>query len=107
MKIIRRYLEAARVPSPVARRLRVLAFDPSLTTHLETASFNEIVIQLPWEDLAPGPVGEYVEVVDVDPASGVFYYPSTSTTRICWPRTGSPPRSRTRSSISRWSTPSP
>ena len=23
----------------------------------------------------PGPVGEYVEVVDVDPASGVFYYP--------------------------------
>ena len=57
------------------RRLRVLAFDPSLATRLATASFNEITVAIPWEELAPGPVGEYIEVVDVDPASGVFYYP--------------------------------
>jgi hypothetical protein len=75
MQMIRRYLEAARVPEPVTRRLRVLAFDPSLATRLSTASFNEITVQLRWEDLEPGPVGEYLEVVDVDPASGVFYYP--------------------------------
>ena len=57
------------------RRLRVLAFDPSLATRIATASFNEITVAIPWEELAPGPVGEYIEVVDVDPASGVFYYP--------------------------------
>lgn len=75
MAILRRYLEAARVPAPVTRRLRVLAFDPSLTTRLETATFNEITVEILWEELAAGPVGEYVEVVDCDPASGVFYHP--------------------------------
>src|SRR5688572_12214781 len=75
MAMVKRILEAARVPAPVTRRLRVLAFDPSLATRLETAAFNEITVALPWEDLEPGPVGEYVEVVDHDPASGVFYHP--------------------------------
>jgi hypothetical protein len=72
---VKHYLEAARVPVPVVRRLRVLSFDPSLATRLATSAFNEITVEIPWEDLEPGPVGEYVEVVDVDPASGVFYYP--------------------------------
>jgi len=53
----------------------VLAFDPSLATRLSSVSFNEITAEVRWEDLPPGPVGEYVEVVDVDPASGVFYHP--------------------------------
>lgn len=69
-------------PPPV-RRLRVYAFDPSLATRLETAQVNEIVLHLPWEVepttgesiVAPGPVGEYIEVVDYDPASGSFYAP--------------------------------
>jgi hypothetical protein len=69
------HLEAARVPAPVVRRLRILAFDPSLATRLSTAAFNEITAAIPWEDLQLGPVGEYLEVVDVDPASGVFYHP--------------------------------
>ncbi|MDH4066360.1 MAG: hypothetical protein OEW19_18315, partial [Acidobacteriota bacterium] len=30
---------------------------------------------VPWEALPPGPVGEYLEVIDVDPASGCFYEP--------------------------------
>ena len=30
---------------------------------------------IPWEKLEPGPVGEYLEVVDVDPASECFYEP--------------------------------
>ena len=64
------------IEPPASRRLRILAFDPSLATRLETASLNEITAHLPWEEtLLPGPVGEYVEVVDVDPASGVAYAP--------------------------------
>src|SRR4051812_26599169 len=85
---------------PPYRRLRVFAFDPSLALHLDTAGINEIVIRVPWEQpraLSPmrgmpqpaagppqltplgglqrGPVGEYLEVVDVDPASGAAYPP--------------------------------
>ena len=75
MAVLRRFLEAARVPAPVTRRLRILAFDPSLAQRLETSTFNEICIEIPWEPLAAGPVGEFVEVVDYDPASGVFYHP--------------------------------
>jgi hypothetical protein len=71
----RPHLDASRVPAPVVRRLRILAIDPSLGTRLSTAAFNEITAAIPWEELHPGPVGEYLEVVDVDPASGVFYRP--------------------------------
>jgi hypothetical protein len=60
---------------PVFRRLRVLAFDPSLAARLETATVNQLTLSVPWEDLEPGPVGEYLEVVDYDPASKVFYRP--------------------------------
>jgi hypothetical protein len=75
MVLLRKYLEAARVPAPSTRRLRILAFDPSLAQRLETSGFNEICAELPWEPLAAGPVGEYIEVIDYDPASGVFYHP--------------------------------
>ena len=75
MAMIKKYLEAARIPPPTSRRLRVLAFDPSLAQRLETSTLNEIRVSIPWESLAAGPVGEYVEVVDYDPASGVFYHP--------------------------------
>jgi hypothetical protein len=61
---------------PASRRLKVMAFDPSLATVLETATVNEITLHVKWEpDLQPGPIGEYIEVVDFDPASGVFYEP--------------------------------
>ena len=89
---------------PTSRRLRILAFDPSLMTRLETAAINEITVEVPWEDLEPGPVGEYIEVVDCDPASGAFYARWISTTGICWRRTASPRRNPIRSSTSRWST---
>lgn len=60
---------------PVSRRLRVFAFDPSLSASLETSPIHQIVIEVPWEELGPGPVGEYVEVVDWDPASDCCYEP--------------------------------
>lgn len=43
---------------------------------LETALVNEAVFKVRWEkNLEKGPVGEYVEVVDFDPASNCFYEP--------------------------------
>jgi hypothetical protein len=67
---------------PSERRLRVFAFDPSFGVSVDTAGINEIVLRVPWERdakgvdiLTPGPVGEYVEVIDRDPASGCFYAP--------------------------------
>ena len=36
----------------------------------------EITIVIKWgRNLQPGPVGEYIEVIDADRASGVFYKP--------------------------------
>ena len=64
------------VPEPASRSLRIFAFDPALSAQFETAGIGEITIEIPWEkDLQPGPVGEYIEVVDADPASGVAYKP--------------------------------
>jgi hypothetical protein len=90
---------------PTHRLLRGYAFDPSLATQLETALVSEITYKVPWEslaleeeegavqptsaagketksdhggpptDTAEGLRGEYVEVVDYDPASGCFYAP--------------------------------
>ena len=61
---------------PPFRRLRGYAFDPSLSMRLDTALINSTTFYLPWErDLKPGPVGEYIEVVDYDPASRRWYEP--------------------------------
>ncbi len=62
-------------PPPSCRRLRCYAFDPSLSRELDMEQINEIVVDAPWEKLDPGPAGEYLEVVDHDPASGCFYAP--------------------------------
>ena len=60
---------------PPHRRLRVYTFDPSLATQLETSLINQTVLQVPWEKLDKGPVGEYLEIVDYDAPSGCFYAP--------------------------------
>lgn len=66
----------APIPTPPVRRLKGYAFDPSISIQLETMGINEVVYKVPWEDnLAAGPVGEYLEVVDYDPPSGCFYAP--------------------------------
>ncbi len=63
-------------PEPPCRRLRVFAFDPSLSRYFDTAAVNEITVNLPWKyPLPAGPVDEYLEVVDVDPASQMAYVP--------------------------------
>ena len=49
------------VEAPYFRKLRVLAFDPSLAINLETAEMNQLTLDIPWEDLRLGPIGEYIE----------------------------------------------
>lgn len=64
-----------KIPQPKSRQLQVFAFDPSLNLSIDTAMLNMVPLNVPWEELEPGPVGEYLEVVDVDPSSGHFYPP--------------------------------
>lgn len=83
MEVREKHFAAPEIPKPPFRRLRGYALDPSLSGQLDTAFVNEITYQVPWEEkskrpdegLMPGPVGEYVEVVDYDPASECFYNP--------------------------------
>ncbi len=68
---------------PPFRKLRGYAFDPSLSLRLETSQVNNIVYKIDWEelDLYPNttkqtvPAGEYIEIIDYDPATGVLYPP--------------------------------
>ncbi len=63
-------------PDPAHRRIRIFALDPSLAAQHGMSGVSEITITIPWEgDLKPGPIGEYIEVIDADPASGCFYKP--------------------------------
>jgi hypothetical protein len=64
-----------RTPPLPARRLRVYALDPSVGKSLASLDLNETTLSIPWENLSAGPVGEYVEVIDVDPASNKAYEP--------------------------------
>lgn len=69
-----------RYPAPPARRLRVYAFDPQTASRLGSVDYAFATISLPWgtakqDELQPGPVNDYVEVIDVDPASRQFYDP--------------------------------
>lgn len=65
-----------QAPRPPFRRLRAFAFDPILSRRIATADINQVAIKIPWDDrLSKGPVDDYLEVVDVDPASGACYAP--------------------------------
>ena len=64
-----------KVPKPKVRRLRTYAFDPGLGLDVETFTLNKRVFETKWEELTPGPVGEYLEIVDIDPASRAAYAP--------------------------------
>ncbi len=60
------------------RRLRVFAFDPSTGRQFANRDARIVTISLPYEldaDADVGPRGEYLEVIDVDPASDAYYVP--------------------------------
>ncbi len=74
----RRRIEKAKNPPidrPTIRRLRVFTTDPSASSSTQTKPLAHTVINLPWRDVAVGPVNEYFEIVDYDPASKAFYAP--------------------------------
>jgi len=69
-------MQKIKIPHPPSRRIRVFTFDPSVSRRIETSAVNIVTIRLPWEEnVEPGPVDDYLEVVDYDPASQVFYPP--------------------------------
>ena len=68
--------------TPPKRRLRIYALDPSVGKRVDSVAIDQATISVPWDDqpatvepLRPGPVGEYLEVVDIDPASNRVYDP--------------------------------
>lgn len=70
------------IPPPLKRNLRGYSIDPSLSIKLSTKQVSQIVYSCDWEDLKTRkdgtgsvPVGEYIEIVDYDPATGEFYEP--------------------------------
>lgn len=60
---------------PDFRFLRGYAIDPGFSTRLDSAAVNLVTYRIPFEPIKPGPTGEYIEVMDVDPASGCWYEP--------------------------------
>lgn len=67
---------ASAFPDSISRRLRIFSFDPGLASQFGMAGIGEITIKVPWENLEKGPIGEYIEVIDTDPASGMLYRPA-------------------------------
>lgn len=84
------------IPRPTSRHLRIFSIDPSLAQSVDTHFIRETRIEILWEDtvegeelyggvqeeterrdarLTPGPCGEYLEVIDYDPASQAYYKP--------------------------------
>ena len=79
-------------PPPPFRRLRHFAFDPSLSRRIETYDINEVTANLPWDkNLRIGPIDDYLEVVDYDPASQLFYAPVDLNERYLLARDGLDP----------------
>jgi hypothetical protein len=67
---------AASMNTPAYRYLRGYALDPGFSTRLDTVGINEVIYRVLFEEkLEPGPTGEYIEVMDFDPATGVWYEP--------------------------------
>ena len=79
------------VKPPLARQLRCYAIDPGLDQRFETAPIGQVVVRIPWEDLDPGPVGEYLEVVDYDPMGRCFYEPVDLDDPLLLAQDGLPP----------------
>ena len=83
------------IGKPSLRKLRAYSVDPSLTSEMETATLNCVEVEIPWEKIsediakkmnslgipeskfgpAPGPIGEYIEIIDYDPTINVLYDP--------------------------------
>lgn len=77
-----RIVRSPRPLPPPKRRLRIYALDPTISKNLDSVSVHEATVSVPWDDLPatdgalkPGPVGEYLEVIDIDPSTNRVYDP--------------------------------
>ena len=59
------------IPTPETRPLKCYAFDPSLGKFFG----NEMTLEVKYEHLLPGPIGERVAVIDYDGENKRFYKP--------------------------------
>ncbi|MCV9936873.1 S8 family serine peptidase [Boseaceae bacterium BT-24-1] len=87
-------------PTPIAipaRRLRIFASDPSAALSTATHGIASTTVSIPWEprdqttQLQLGPVGEYIEVIDIDPSSNCCYEPVDLDNRNVLAQDGVPP----------------
>ncbi len=65
------FAATTRLPLPATRPLAVYAFDPSRGRRLG----NTMTVDVAYEPLAPGPVGERFAVVDYDGTQNTYYTP--------------------------------
>jgi len=59
------------VNPPANRKLRIYAVDPLVTDYDKQI----VTVEVPWEKLELGPIGNRVEVIDYDPAANTYYNP--------------------------------
>jgi hypothetical protein len=90
-RTVRSTASGPAIEPPVFRTLRGFALDPSLGARLDTARISHTMFKIPWEELAPGPVGEYLEVIDYDPAGKCFYGPVDLDNNYLLAQDGLPP----------------
>ena len=60
---------------PTYRYLKGYTLDPSFSTLLATYTINETLYKIRWENVERGPLGDYLEIIDVDPPNSCFYEP--------------------------------
>lgn len=65
------FSESSSIPPPLIRPLKVFAFDPSVGRYIG----NVMKLDVRYEKLIPGPIGERIAVIDYDGANKVFYKP--------------------------------
>lgn len=66
---------STQYPHPFFRKLKGYAFDPSFSSTLNKRQGNEVTYKVKWEPVLPGPLGEYVEIIDYDPTKDCYYLP--------------------------------
>ncbi|MBL7856350.1 MAG: hypothetical protein JNM57_01575 [Cyclobacteriaceae bacterium] len=81
----------SKMESPYYRILRGYALDPGFSTQLNTMSINEVIYKIRWEEVEAGPIGEYLEVVDIDPSSNCYYDPVDLNAKHVLAQGGLPP----------------
>ena len=74
-------------PKPFYRPLQAFAFDPSASRNYG----NKMTLKVRYEDLTPGPNGQYVAVVDYDAVNECYYCPVDLNDPLILAHNGLPP----------------